>query len=117
MDDTQVSQNGSRSENMICKEGIVRAVHGDTIDVEVTVRSACAGCHAKSICIPSEQRQETVPAVVPAGLTFPVAGRVDLGMGGWGGGEGAPALGPAPLGGGGGGRHRRPLRQMLRHAL
>ena len=87
MDDTQVSQNGSRSENMICKEGIVRAVHGDTIDVEITVSSACAGCHAKSICIPSEQRQETVPAVVPAGLTFQVGERVNLIMRGRAGGK------------------------------
>ena len=44
----------------ICREGIVRAVNGDEITVEVIVSSACSGCHAKSICIPSDHRQERI---------------------------------------------------------
>ena len=44
----------------ICREGIVRAVNGDEITVEVIVSSACSGCHAKSICIPSDRRQESI---------------------------------------------------------
>lgn len=44
----------------ICREGIVRAVNGDEITVEVIVSSACSGCHAKSICIPSDRRQERI---------------------------------------------------------
>ncbi len=46
----------------ICKEGIVRAVNGDNIEVEITVSSACSECHAKSICIPTDRRRETVTA-------------------------------------------------------
>ncbi len=38
-------------EHNICREGIVRAVNGDDISVEVIVSSACSGCHAKSICL------------------------------------------------------------------
>lgn len=44
----------------ICREGIVRAIDGDDIHVEVVVSSACSGCHAKSICIPSDHRQEVI---------------------------------------------------------
>ena len=65
-------------QSTICKEGIVRAVYEDTVDVEVTVSSACAGCHAKSICIPSDHRQETVKAHVGEGDSFKVGERVNL---------------------------------------
>ena len=47
-------------ESNICREGIVRAVDGENISVEVIVSSACSGCHAKSICIPSDHRQEII---------------------------------------------------------
>ncbi len=38
----------------------MRAVNGDDISVEIIVSSACSGCHAKSICIPSDRRQEII---------------------------------------------------------
>ena len=62
----------------ICKEGIVRAVNDRTVEVEVTVSSACAGCHAKSICIPSDHRQETVTAHVTGNESYKVGERVNL---------------------------------------
>lgn len=49
-----------KEESNICREGIVRAIDGDEITVEVIVSSACSGCHAKSICIPSDRRQERI---------------------------------------------------------
>ena len=50
----------NNEETNICREGIVRAIDGDDIHVEIIVSSACSGCHAKSICIPSDRRQEVV---------------------------------------------------------
>lgn len=47
-------------EHNICREGIIRAINGDEISVEVIVSSACSGCHAKSICIPSDRRKEVI---------------------------------------------------------
>lgn len=47
-------------EHNICREGIIRAINGDDISVEVIVSSACSGCHAKSICIPSDRRKEVI---------------------------------------------------------
>ena len=49
-----------KEESNICREGIVRAIDGDDISVEIIVSSACSGCHAKSICIPSDRRQEVI---------------------------------------------------------
>ena len=64
----------------ICKEGIVRAVHNGEAEVEIIVSSACAGCHAKSICIPSDHRQETIVAVVPENMKVSVGERVNLNL-------------------------------------
>lgn len=50
----------NNEEHNICREGIVRVVDGDDISVEIIVSSACSGCHAKSICIPSDRRQEII---------------------------------------------------------
>ena len=50
----------NNEEHNICREGIVRAVNGDDISVEIIVSSACSGCHAKSICIPSDRRKEVI---------------------------------------------------------
>lgn len=47
-------------EHNICREGIIRAIDGDDISVEIIVSSACSGCHAKSICIPSDRRKEVI---------------------------------------------------------
>ena len=55
-----MKENMNNEENNICREGIVRAVNGDDISVEIIVSSACSGCHAKSICIPSDRRQEII---------------------------------------------------------
>ena len=66
------------TEDTICKEGIVRAVNGDNIEVEITVSSACSECHAKSICIPTDHRQETVTAQSLYGERFEPGEKVQL---------------------------------------
>ncbi len=53
-------------------------MHGENIDIEITVSSACSECHAKSICIPSEQRQEFVTARALYGESFEIGERVHL---------------------------------------
>lgn len=62
----------------ICKEGIVRAVRGEDVEVEITISSACSECHAKSFCIPSEQTRETVVAKNLYGENFKVGDKVQL---------------------------------------
>lgn len=66
------------TENTICKEGIVRAVNGDYIEVEITVSSACSECHAKSICIPTDHKRETVTAQSLYGEHFEPGEKVQL---------------------------------------
>ena len=65
-------------ENNICREGIVRAVNGDDISVEIIVSSACSGCHAKSICIPSDRRQEIITVKNTRQEVYQVGETVDL---------------------------------------
>ena len=66
------------SQNTICKEGVVRAVSGENIEVEITISSACSECHAKSICMPSDHKQETVTAKSLYGEHFEVGDKVNL---------------------------------------
>jgi sigma-E factor negative regulatory protein RseC len=66
------------TEDTICKEGIVRAIHGDQIEVEITISSACSECHAKSICIPSDHKRETVLAQSLYGEHFEPGEKVQL---------------------------------------
>lgn len=75
------------TENTICKEGIVRAIHGDQIEVEITISSACSECHAKSICIPSDHKRETVLAQRLYNEHFEVGDKVQLVLKGSAGGK------------------------------
>ncbi len=66
------------TENTICKEGIVRSIQGDNIEVEITVSSACSECHAKSFCIPTDHKRETVMAKSLYGEQFTIGDKVQL---------------------------------------
>lgn len=48
------------NQDNICREGVVRDIKDHEVLVEIIVSSACSGCHAKSICIPSDRRQEKI---------------------------------------------------------
>ena len=68
----------NNEDNNICREGIIRAVNGDEITVEVIVSSACSGCHAKSICIPSDRRQERITVKNTRNERYEVGETVEL---------------------------------------
>ena len=51
----------ARMENQkskLCNDAIVKEIRGSKILVEMTVHSACSGCHAKSVCLPSQSKNE-----------------------------------------------------------
>lgn len=52
----------SKEVSTICKEGIVRKIEGDEITVEITMSSACNECHAKAICLPSNEKHDCIVA-------------------------------------------------------
>lgn len=52
----------SKEISTICKEGIVRKIEGDEITVEITKSSACEQCHARAICLPSNERHDCIIA-------------------------------------------------------
>ena len=68
----------NNEEYNICREGIVRAINGDDISVEIIVSSACSGCHAKSICIPSDRRKEVITVKNTRHEDYRVGETVDL---------------------------------------
>ena len=68
----------NNEDHNICREGIVRAIDGDDISVEVIVSSACSGCHAKSICIPSDRRQEVITVKNTCHEDFQIGETVEL---------------------------------------
>lgn len=48
--------------NPWCSEGIVKKIEGNSITVEITMKSACASCQAKGLCPSLEMKQETIKA-------------------------------------------------------
>lgn len=68
----------NNEDHNICREGIVRAIDGDDVSVEIIVSSACSGCHAKSICIPSDRRQEVITVKNTSHEDFQVGETVEL---------------------------------------
>jgi sigma-E factor negative regulatory protein RseC len=45
----------------ICHQGIIKEITNNILYVEVERRAACASCHAKNFCMPSEKRDEIIP--------------------------------------------------------
>jgi sigma-E factor negative regulatory protein RseC len=46
----------------ICHQGVVKEIRGNMLYVEVERRAACAACHAKSVCMASEKKDEVIAA-------------------------------------------------------
>lgn len=67
-------------ENNICREGIIREVSEGKVLVEIIVSSACSGCHAKSICIPSDRREERIWVATAEGENYAVGEVVELSL-------------------------------------
>ncbi len=58
----------------------MRAVNGEDVEVEILVQSACSECHAKSVCMPSDKRKETVTAKNVHGFALRTGDKVQLAM-------------------------------------
>ncbi|WP_251622375.1 SoxR reducing system RseC family protein [Odoribacter lunatus] len=56
--------------NKIEHDGIVKNITTDTVDVIIESLSACAGCHAKSVCGMTDAKRKTITAERPS---FPIA--------------------------------------------
>lgn len=60
----------------ICHEGTVRDVAPDMVTVEITGRSACVGCHARSVCSASDEEVRLISVPPPAFELFEPGDRV-----------------------------------------
>jgi sigma-E factor negative regulatory protein RseC len=66
------------NEPAICHQGIVKEISDNMLYVEIERRAACASCHAKSVCISSEKRDETIHAFVNNADAFHVGELVQV---------------------------------------
>jgi sigma-E factor negative regulatory protein RseC len=44
----------------ITHEGIITAIHNETIDVTILAQSACSACHSKNMCSLSEMKEKVI---------------------------------------------------------
>jgi sigma-E factor negative regulatory protein RseC len=44
----------------LCHQGTIKEITGNTLFVEIERRSACASCHAKSVCLSSDKKDEVI---------------------------------------------------------
>ena len=65
--------------------GIVTRINEEAVFVRIKQRSACSGCHAKSMCSASEQKEQIIE--IPdrtghfsVGEEVDICGRINLGM-------------------------------------
>ena len=62
----------------VSRQGIVQAIEGQNITVLLTVKSACAACHAKGMCGTSEESDRSVLAQNVNHEKFEVGERVQV---------------------------------------
>ncbi len=58
-----IEYRGSPGSSMICHEGVVIGSRDATFQVKIVVRSACADCHAKTICAAAERAEKVINVV------------------------------------------------------
>ena len=69
----------------IYHNGRIQSIIDDKIFVKIIQRSACAGCHAQSMCSASDQKEKIIEVTDSSGLYQPdeeviICGRTSLGM-------------------------------------
>lgn len=70
--------NAEKMENNVKHEGIVQSIEGLNVTVKMTVNSACAGCHAKSLCSAADSRDKVVVAQNVNGADFAIGETVTV---------------------------------------
>ncbi len=60
--------------NIVNHEGRITKITDTTVFAEIISGSACASCHAKSICLPSEQKKILIKTAIPSDGTKYIVG-------------------------------------------
>ncbi len=63
-----------------CNQAIVKKITSSAVYVEMTIHSACSGCHAKTVCLASERKQETFPVEVANPAQFEIGETISIQM-------------------------------------
>ncbi|MDL2296848.1 SoxR reducing system RseC family protein [Bacteroidales bacterium OttesenSCG-928-B11] len=68
------------NKNNICSQGTVKEILANTVIIEIKRHSACSGCHAKSICISGEAKDELLEVKSMNPAQFDIDEKVELFM-------------------------------------
>jgi sigma-E factor negative regulatory protein RseC len=64
----------------ICQKGTIKEIKGNILFVEIERKTACAACHAKSVCIPFVKKDEVIPIPIKQPEIFCVGEIVQLSL-------------------------------------
>jgi sigma-E factor negative regulatory protein RseC len=62
----------------ICNDGIVKEIYSDYLMVEMTLQSACSACHAKSVCLHSQRKDEIIKVKKDEDASFDIGEKVHI---------------------------------------
>jgi sigma-E factor negative regulatory protein RseC len=62
----------------ICHQGTIIEITDNTLFVKIERSSACAACHAKSVCMDSHRKEEIIPVPVQEPTAFQVGEQVQV---------------------------------------
>jgi len=62
----------------ICHQGTIKEISNNTLFVEIERHTACAACHAKSVCLSFSKKDEIIPVSAHEPDAFQVGERVQV---------------------------------------
>lgn len=68
----------TKEEGIIEHKGRVVSIEGDRVQVEITSVSACAGCHARSLCSASDEKRKMIEARMTSGEVIKVGDEISV---------------------------------------
>jgi sigma-E factor negative regulatory protein RseC len=68
------------NESAICHQGVVKEIRDNTLFVQIERSSACAACHAKSVCLSSDRKEEIIPVPINEPDAFQVGELVQINL-------------------------------------
>lgn len=68
------------TQETISHEGVVTKITDDELEIKILAQSACAACHAKSVCGMGEQAEKTLTVPKPKDKEFALNQKVNVKM-------------------------------------
>ena len=70
----------TKEKALVSHPGIIQEIDGDTLKVMVLAKSACASCHAKTMCSISDMKEKIIDVMKKPGRDYKVGDKVEVYM-------------------------------------